>query len=224
MQVICFDFDDVIVDGNLVFRLIKLRPEFSELELGFEFMFENQKPKEFYKVIKKIVKVGKGLGFDEIKKIMFDFEVINGTKRVFKKLKENYKIVIVSANDTGMIKEFLKKHKLLECIDRIYGSKLGVKNGRLTGKISGDVIMTEKTAIVKNIEKAYRIKRKDITYIGDGLTDLPIIKMVGKGILFCPSMITQAEVFRDKILSKMEKDGKLFLIDKKDLSEILRFV
>jgi len=224
MQVICFDFDDVIVDGSLVFKLIKTRPEFSELKLGFEFMFENQNPKEFYKVIKKIVKVGKGLGFDEIKRIMFGFKVINGAKRLFNKLKENYKIVIVSANDTGMIKEFLKKHKLLDCIDRIYGSELGVKDGKLTGAISGDVIRTEKTAIVKKIEKAYRIKRKDITYVGDGLTDLPIIKLVGNGILFCPSMITQAEVFRDKILSKMEKDGELFLIEKKDLSEILRFV
>jgi phosphoserine phosphatase len=77
---------------------------------------------------------------------------------------------------------------------------------------------------VKKIEKTYRIKKKDVIYIGDGLTDLPIMKLVGNGILFCPNELTKAEVFTDKILMKKEKNGELFLVENNNLNEILKFI
>jgi HAD superfamily phosphoserine phosphatase-like hydrolase len=225
MRVICFDFDDVIADGNPISEIARIRPEFAELKLGLELILDNQNPREFFHVIKKIVELVKGMEFDDVKRIVLGFKIMNGTRKTLLILKRyGCKIVVVSDDDKDIIKEFLEKNKLLKYVDHIYGSKLGVKDGKLTGEIFGDVIMTEKTGIVKEIEKKYRIKRKDITYVGDGLTDLPIMKIVGKGILFCPNVITRSEVFRDKILIKKEKNGELFLIEKKDLSEILRFV
>ena len=146
-------------------------------------------------------------------------------KNVIKKLKKDgYKIVIVSINDEGMIKKFLKKNDIDKYVDHIYAAKLGVKNGILTGNVSGNVVETEKTGVVRKIEKLYRARKEDIIYVGDGMTDLPIMKKVGRAILFCPNALTNVEVLADKQLMKMKKDERLFLVEEKDLSKILDFV
>ena len=94
----------------------------------------------------------------------------------------------------------------------------------MTGRIYGDVIRTEKTGIVPRLEKIYKVKRKDIIYIGDGLTDLPIMKKVGCGILFNPNTLTKMEVYRDKTLKEKENSGKLFLAEGKDLRCVTEFI
>jgi phosphoserine phosphatase len=142
-----------------------------------------------------------------------------------KKLKMlDYKIVIVSANDERFIKKYLKKHRIEKYVDHIYAARLGIKNGILTGKIFGDVIKTEKVGVVSKIEKLYKAKKKDIIYIGDGLTDLPIIKRVGIGILFCPNELTKAEVFTNKILKDKIERNDLFLVEERNLNEIMKFI
>ena len=225
MKIVCFDFDNVVADGNIPFELAKMKPEFRELGLGLEFMIDNLNPREFFKVMKRMLELGKGMEFDEIKRMILGFKIIKGTRKTFSALKKSgYKIVVVSVNDKKMIREFLEKHKLLKYIDHIYASKLGSRNNKLTGKIYGNVIRTEKTGALKEIEKMYRVKKGDLVFIGDGLTDLPMMKLAGKGILFCPNSLTKIEVFRDKVLSGKERKGELFLVEKKDLSEVLKFI
>lgn len=129
--------------------------------------------------------------------------------------------MIVSINDERIIRKFLEKHRLEKYVSNVYASRLGVKDGRLTGMISGDVIKTEKQGIVKKMRKLYG--KKEIVYVGDGLTDIPILKKANKGILFCPNELTKAEVFADKNLMKKE-GNRLFLVEKRDLREVLRFV
>jgi phosphoserine phosphatase len=146
-------------------------------------------------------------------------------KNVLKELKKRgYVVSIVSINDENLINIFLKKNKIHNYIDYVYASRFVVKDGVLTGDITGDTVRTEKTGVIKNIEKRYKAKSKDIIYIGDGLTDLPIMKLVGKGILFCPSLVTQAEVLSDRKLKKMKDDGRLFLVKEKDMNNVMKFI
>ena len=130
-----------------------------------------------------------------------------GAEQTFKEIKDRgMKIVIVSINDENLIREFLRRNKIDKYADHIYAAKIEVKNGILTGRITGDVLKDEKVGVLKIIEKKYNAKKSEVIYIGDGLTDLPIIKKVGKGILFSPNAVTRAEVYTDKQLKKMEGD------------------
>lgn len=94
----------------------------------------------------------------------------------------------------------------------------------MTGKITGDVIRTEKTGIISRLEKLYRVKRNEIIYVGDGLTDLPVIKKVGKGILFNPNALTRMEIYTNKALKEKENKGCLLLAEGRDLRGILKFI
>lgn len=226
MNVICFDFDDVIVKTNTVNRLVKLfGHRLKVFKAEVEFLEDNMKPEKFFEVIKKIVSMGKGLEFERVKKYMIRFGMNKGAHQTFAELKKRgYKIVIVSTNDERIIKEFLEKHGLYKYIDHIYASRIGVKNGIITGKIYGDVVRTEKTGIVKTLKSKYGVNRANIIYVGDGLTDLPVMKLVGYSILFCPNKITKIELLGDSCLRTKQKEGGLIIIKKRDLREVLRFV
>jgi len=190
-----------------------------------DFLRYNENPKKFYWFVKKAVKKGKGLKFEGLEEIALKQKMIKGVPQVFKTLKRRgYKIVIVSTNDERIIRKYLEKHRLLKYIDHIYAARLEVKNGLLTGEITGSVIETAKIGVLRKIKKLYRASPKDITYVGDGLTDIPIFRLVGLSIIFCPKTVTKMEIFEDKILKEKEQKNEIFLVEKKDLRGILKFI
>jgi len=222
-KVVCFDFDNVIIDTSLAIKLLILGDKFKEFTAGIEMLFHNTDPKKFFKSLKNIIKLAKGYDIDYLRKVILSIEMTPGTKETFNRLrKKGHKIVIASINDKKLIKDYLKSRGLHA--DHIYASELVVKHGKLTGEIRGDIIKTEKVGVVKKIEKLYKVKKEDITYIGDGLTDLPIMKAIGKGILFCPNPLTKTEVFASKEFDKMGKEGRFFIVEKKDMREVARLI
>ncbi|MBI3190886.1 HAD-IB family phosphatase [archaeon] len=226
MKVVCFDFDDVIGNKNTLRKFLGLySKKTTELEYMLKLLEDNKHPKKFFKDVTEGAKLFKGIPYEYVKKISNVIGINKNVKITLKKIKSmGYKIVIISTTDEGMIRRFLEKNGIGKYIDHIYAAKVGVKNGFLTGTIKGGVIRTEKTGVVKKVEHLYKTKKKDITYIGDGMTDLPIMKCVSKGILFNPNAITIAEVMTDKKLIKMKDENRLFIVKDKDMSKILEFI
>lgn len=226
MKVVCFDFDDVIGNKNSLIKFLSLySKKTTEIEFLFRLLEDNKNPKKFFKDVTEGAKIFKGIPYSYVEKISGIIGMNKNVRLTLEKIKSmGHKTVIISTTDEVMIKKFLEKNKIDNYIDHIYAAKVCVKNGFLTGAIKGNVIKTEKTGIVKRVEKLYRAKKKDIIYIGDGMTDLPIMKCVGKGILFNPNAITLAEVMADKKLRKMKDENRLFIVKDKDLSKVLNFL
>ena len=226
MKVICFDFDDVITQYNVAMKLLSMAGHrFQQLKLEFEVLKDNRDPKKFAALVEKFAYLVKGSKVEDAEKILKLMKLRKGTKETLKHIKKmEMKIVIVSINDENLIKEFLRRNDIEHYIDHIYAAKLEVKDGILTGKITGAVLKDEKIGIIKIVEKKYNAKKNDVMYVGDGLTDLPVIKKVGRGILFSPNLITRTEVYTDKALRKMEKSGRLFIVENKDLRKVLEFI
>jgi HAD superfamily phosphoserine phosphatase-like hydrolase len=224
MKLVCFDFDDVIADSRSIVKLPFVGGKIKALELGPEFIEGSLDSKRFKKFMDDVVKEISGLHMDMVVRFMLHMKLHKGVKEVLEKLHKNYKIVIISTNDEGIIRKYLEKHRLDRYVDHIYAAKLETKEGIVTGKITGEVMKDEKVRIVPLLERKYGVKRKDITYIGDGPTDLPIMKKIGKGILFNPNVLTKAEVFASKELKAMENSGRLFLAEGNDLRKVLEFI
>ncbi len=226
MKVVCLDFDDVLTNKNTLKRLSKLfGNKLGELKYKAELLEDNRDPKRFFSDAKNLLMLAKGVPYDYVARIGRLIGLNKNGGKLLKELKSRgYKVVIVSINDEGLIRNFLEKNRIDTYIDNIYASKFVTKNGILTGEVKGESIRTEKVGVVKKMEKMYRVNRKDITYIGDGLTDLPIMKLVGRSILFCPNMITQAEVLEDRKLKAMKNNEKLFLVKDNDLKKVLEFI
>lgn len=226
MKVICFDFDDVLCDGNLMLKIgSHCHDKLSEVLDVIEFMKSNKDPKKFYAAVKKIVALGKGIKFEDVESAALSLTAVQGAYETLAEIKKiGYKIVIVSSDDGDIIRKFLKKHDMMKFVDHIYASELGVKDGKLDGTISGDSIKTEKIGALKLVKKIYNVKNDDIFYIGDGLTDLAILRRVYTGILFCPNIITQTEVFTDMDLKKKIEKNELYIVETRDLREVLEYL
>lgn len=226
MRVICLDFEGVILDGSATLKMLEsIGHEFEEIKLIIRFLKSSSKPKRFRIVAKEIARSLKGMKAKDLERVGLMLKMTKGVRQALKVMRDRgEKVVIVSTNDKRFILDFFNSHGIDKYIDHVYAARLGVRNGRLTGKIYGDVIRNEKIGVVKKIERLFRVKKNKIIYIGDGLTDLPIMRRVGMAILFCPNTITKIEVFKDKALRRKHKDGELFLVDKKDLREVLRFI
>ena len=224
-KVVCFDFDDVIVNNKLIFKLPFIGHKLRSFELGAQYLEGSLDPKNFNKFAGEVMKQLEGIHVDNVMRILLHMRLQKGARETLAALvKDGYKIVIISTNDESFIKRFLEKHKMLQYVSHIYAARFGLKNGVMTGNIYGDVIRTEKTGVVPVLEKKYKMKRREIVYVGDGLTDLPIMKKVGCGILFNPNMMTKMEVFTSKEMKKKEKEGRLFLAEGKDLRCVLEFI
>ncbi len=224
-KLVCFDFDDVIVNNRVFLKLPFLRKKFKAFELGIDYMKGSLDPKQFNVFANHLMKQVEGMRAEFIIRLLLRMRLRKGVKEVFKTLhRRGYRIVIVSVNDETFIQRYLHKHNLDQYVSHIYAAKFGIKNGRLTGKIDGEVIRTEKVGIIPIIEKRYKIKRTEVIYIGDGLTDLPMMKRVNHGILFNPNPITKVEVFTDRKLKEKEEKGQLFLAEGTDLRKIMKFI
>lgn len=224
-KIICFDFDDVIVSNKLLFKLPFIGRKIKTFELGAEFIEGRLDPKKFNKFANGVMKEMEGIHVNNVMRILLHMRLQKGARETIESVKKKkYRIVIISTNDEAFIKKFLEKHNLLQHVSHIYAAKFGVKKGIMTGTISGEVIKTEKLGILPKLEKMYKVKRRDMIYVGDGLTDLPIMKKIGTGILFNPNEFTKLEIFTDKILRNKEKKGDLYITNGNDLRTVMQFI
>jgi len=173
-KVICFDFDDVVVDTNLGLQIgERFGNKVKEFKFLISFLLHNKKPKEFAKVARKAAKLIRGMPFEELKALVDQLRPTPGVRETFQELKKHgYKILVVSANDKRIIQYFLKKNHLDSFVDHIFGSELVTDNGTLTGELKGEVIRTEKVGIIHEIEQMYKVEKDQINLVADGITDL----------------------------------------------------
>ena len=224
-RLICFDFDDVIADSKSLSRLPFIGGRVRSMELGPEFIEGTLNPKKFKKFMDDVVKQISGINAGLVIRVLLRMKLHKGVRETLEKLHNSgYKIVIISTNDEDFIRRYMEKHRLDKYVDHVYAATFEVKDGKITGKIKGEVLRDEKVHIVPRLEKKYKIKRREMIYVGDGLTDLAIMKIIGRGVLFNPNMLTKAEVFASSKLRQKENKGELFLAEGNDLRKIMEFI
>ena len=85
------------------------------------------------------------------------------------------------------------------------------KNGVLTGSVGGDMMFDfSKVDMLKSLQQLLNIFYEDTVVVGDGANDRSMFKYAGKKIAFCAKDI-------------LKKEANV-IIDKKDLTEILKYI
>lgn len=122
-KLICFDFDDVIVNNKMVFKIPIIGHKLRTFKLGSQFIEGNLDPKKFNKFMDEVMKQLRGVHIDTVMKLLLRMRLQKGARETLKKLrKDGYKIVIISTNDGTFIRRFLEKHKLLQYVSHIYAA------------------------------------------------------------------------------------------------------
>jgi phosphoserine phosphatase len=131
-----------------------------------------------------------------------------GAERVIRKLKKlGYKIGIISGGFEYFGKYLQKKLGL----DYVFTNHLEIENGKLTGKITGDIIDGQKKAeILRTIAQVENISLQQTIAVGDGANDLPMISIAGLGVAFHAKPIVKEKAQRS--ISSVGLEGLLYLM------------
>ncbi len=116
-----------------------------------------------------------------------------GLTNLIKELKlHNWRIAIASGGFTYFSEQL--KNEL--ALDDTFANTLEIINGRLTGKVLGDVVDAQaKASTIKRLQKKYHIVATQTVAIGDGANDLLMMAQAHLGVAFHakPVVLAQAD-------------------------------
>lgn len=222
-MIICFDFDNVIIRNNTALLLFeRVKHDKEEVFSLTDLILHGLNPHLYPRFLRQFISHLKGLEWKKFEELASYFIPTPNVAKVFRDLKkQHHKVVIITENDKRIVEKYLKKKGLLKYVDSIYALRLGVRKNLLTGKVYGDKIIAEKHKIIPAITKKYNVKRDQLIYIGDGLTDLEMFKRL-KSVVFCPKFLTKTIIFRKRVFEERIEKNKLFFVEKPDFLELLK--
>jgi len=163
---------------------------------------------DFKESLTQRVALLKGLDENVLSYVAQNLVLTEGADRVVRKLKQlGYKIGIIS----GGFEYFGKYLQTKLGLDYVFTNRLETANGKLTGRIEGEIIDGPKKAeILRTIARVENISLQQTIAIGDGANDLPMIRIAGLGVAFNAKSIVRESVQRS--ISNAGLDGLLYLM------------
>lgn len=124
----------------------------------------------------------KGLEISAFQKILKQIEITQGAEGLITELHQRgYKVGLVSGGFHEVIDPIARSLG----IDLVRANRLQVSDGRLTGKVLGEIITpVRKKEALLTWAKENHVSRSQTIAMGDGANDLPMIETAGIGIAF----------------------------------------
>ena len=150
----------------------------------------------------------RGLPESVLAKVADALPLTDGAERVVGTLKSlGYKVGIIS----GGFEYFGRQLQAKLGLDYVFANQLEIADGKLTGKLKGDIIDGPKKAeILKTIAMVENINLEQTIAVGDGANDLPMLNVAGLGVAFHAKPIVRASA--DKAITSVGLDGLLYLM------------
>lgn len=124
----------------------------------------------------------KGLEISAFQKILKQIEITQGAEGLITELHQRgYKVALVSGGFHEVIDPIARSLG----IDLVRANRLQTFDGRLTGKVLGEIVTPErKKDSLLTWAKENHVPRSQTIAMGDGANDLPMIETAGIGIAF----------------------------------------
>ena len=118
-----------------------------------------------------------------------------------------YKIGIIS----GGFDYFGKRLQAQLGFDYMFANRLEIVDGRLTGRVLGEIVDgPRKAELLRQIAAAEGLRLEQTIAVGDGANDLPMLSIAGLGIAFHAKPVVRRQA--SGAISDMGLDGLLYLI------------
>jgi len=205
-RLVVFDMDSTLIQGEAIDELARMAGVGDRVAQITEDGMQGKI--DFKESLIQRVALLKGMDANVLSAVAQNLVLAEGAERVTLKLKQlGYKIGIISGGFEYFGKYLQKKLAL----DYVFTNRLEIKDGKITGKLEGDIIDGHKKAeILRTISKVENISLQQTIAVGDGANDLPMIGIAGLGVAFHakPMVIENAQ----RSISSVGLDGLLYLM------------
>jgi phosphoserine phosphatase len=205
-RLVVFDMDSTLIQGEAIDELADVAGIGDQVAQITEAGMQGKI--DFKESLTRRVALLNGLEENLLSFVARNLVLTEGADRVVRKLKQlGYKIGIISGGFEYFGKYLQKKLGM----DYVFANCLEMADGKLTGKIKGDIIDGQKKAeILRTIAQVENISLQQTIAVGDGANDLPMISIAGLGVAFNAKSIVKENAQRS--ISSVGLDGLLYLM------------
>jgi phosphoserine phosphatase len=205
-RLVVFDMDSTLIQGEVINELAREAGTSEEVTQITDAAMRGEI--DYKESLTRRVALLKDLDEHVLFNIAEKLVLTEGAERVIGILKSlGYKIGVISGGFDYFGKHLQNKLGL----DYVFANELVVLNGKVTGKISGDIIDGQKKAeILKTIAMVENINLQQTVAVGDGANDLPMINIAGLGVAFHAKPIVKENASQS--ISSVGLGGLLYLM------------
>ncbi len=205
-RLVVFDMDSTLIQGEVVNILAQHAGAGDQVAAITAAAMNGEM--DFTESFTRRVALLKGLDEKILSEVAQNLTLTEGAERVINTLKRlGYKIGIISGG-FDYFGEYLQKKLGL---DYVFANVLEIKDGKVTGNITGDIIDGPKKAeILKTIATVENISLQQTIALGDGANDLHMISIAGLGVAYHAKPVVKENA--EQSISSVGLDGLLYLM------------
>ena len=209
-RLVAFDMDSTLIGIEVIDEMAKRAGVGEEVSRITESAMRGEL--DFKESLTKRLSLLAGLDEALLKEIADSLPVNEGAEHLISTLKQlGYKTAILS----GGFSYFGRRLQQMFGIDYVYANELEIKDGRVTGRVAGEIIDgARKAELLREIAAKENISLEQVIAVGDGANDLPMLSIAGLGIAFQAKPMVRANASHN--ISNLGLDGVLYLLGVRD--------
>ena len=209
-RLVVFDMDSTLIDAEVIDELA--------IEAGVGDAVASITARamageiDFQTSFKERVALLKGLNANVLDKVAARLELTEGAEYLISTLRSlGYKTAILSGGFTYFAEGIRQRLG----IDYMYANELDIKNGVVSGEVSGQIVDgPRKAELLRQLAQTEDICLEQTVAVGDGANDLPMLGIAGLGIAFRAKPLVKANA--KQAISNIGLDGVLYLMGIRD--------
>jgi phosphoserine phosphatase len=209
-RLVVFDMDSTLIQQEVIDEIAREAGVYDEVSAVTELAMRGEL--DFKQSLIRRVALLKGLDQALLEQVAERLVLTEGAERLIRALRTfGYKTAVISGGFTYFGKRLQEKLGL----DYMHANELEIRDGRLTGKVIGEIIDGQRKAeLLKDIADRENIDLEQVIAVGDGANDLPMLRVAGLGIAFHAKPLVKRSARQS--ISTLGLDGILYLMGVKD--------